>query len=95
LFERQFVGMTAAAVTLEELEQARTELVVALHGRLGEREKSFLLSFKRGEPQWELLGVAHAPDLPAVRWKLQNLAQMTPGKRRETIGNLERTLENI
>lgn len=95
LFERQFVGMTAAAVTLEELEQARAALVAALHGRLGEREKSFLLSFKRGEPQWDLLGVVHAPDLPAVRWKLQNLAQMTPEKRRETIGNLERALENI
>lgn len=95
LFERQFVGMTTEAVTLEELEQARIELMAALHGRLGERERSFLVSFKRREPQWELLGVAHAPELPAIRWKLQNLAQMTPDKHREAIGNLERVLENL
>jgi hypothetical protein len=95
LFERQFVGMTTEPVTLAELEQARAELIAALHGRLGERERSFLVSFKRREPKWELLGVAHAPDLPAIRWKLQNLAQMTPDKHRDAIGNLERVLENL
>jgi predicted nucleotidyltransferase component of viral defense system len=95
LFERQFVGMTTEPVTLEELEQARAELIAALHGRLGDRERNFLVSFKRREPKWELLGVAHAPDLPAIRWKLQNLAQMTPDKHRDAIGNLERVLEGI
>ena len=95
LFERQFVGMTTDPVTLAELEQARAELIGVLHGRLGERERNFLVSFKRREPKWELLGVAHAPDLPAIRWKLQNLAQMTPAKHRDAIGNLERVFENL
>ncbi len=95
LFERQFVGMTTEPVTLDELVQARADLIAALHERLGVREKSFLVSFKRGEPGWGLLGVAHAPDLPAVRWKMQNLDRMTPDRRREMIGNLERLLENI
>ncbi|BAO27830.1 nucleotidyl transferase AbiEii/AbiGii toxin family protein [Sulfuritalea hydrogenivorans] len=95
LFERQFVGMTSEPVTLEELEQARAELIAALHGRLGERERDFLVSFKRREPKWELLGVAHAPELPAIRWKLQNLAQMTPDKHRGAIGNLERVLDAL
>lgn len=95
LFERQFVGMTAEEVTLTELEQARADLIAALHGRVGESEKEFLMSFKRGEPQWDLLGVAHAPDLPAVRWKLHNLTQMAPDKRNEAISNLERILGNI
>lgn len=49
LFERQFVGMTASPVSLAALEQARTDLVAALHARLTERERSFLISFKRGE----------------------------------------------
>lgn len=95
LFERQFVGMTVNSVTLDELEQARTDLIAALHKRISEREKAFLMSFKRGEPLWELLGVDHAADLPAVRWKLQNIAQMAPEKHREALGNLERVLENI
>lgn len=95
LYERQFVGMTVEDVTLGELEQARTDLIAALHGKMGVQEKEFLMSFKRGQPRWELLGVAHAPDLPAVRWKLQNLAQMSPGKHREAIDNLERVLEKV
>jgi predicted nucleotidyltransferase component of viral defense system len=95
LFKRQFVGMTVEAVTIDELDQARADLITALHGRLREREKAFLMSFKRGEPSWDLLGVAHAADLPAVRWKLQNLAQMAPVKHREALDNLERVLGNI
>lgn len=95
LFVRQFVGMTAEPVTLDDLEQARIDLLSALHGQLGDREKIFLISLKRGEPRWNLLGVAHAPDLPAVRWKLQNLARMETRKRREAIGDLERVLENL
>ena len=95
LFERQFSGMTVEAVTVDELDQARSDLIEALHQRLGEREKAFLLSFKRGEPRWDLLGVAHAADLPAVRWKLQNLTQMALDKHREALGNLERVLEKI
>ncbi len=95
LFERQFVGMTVEAVTVDELDRARSDLIAALHQRLGEREKAFLMSFKRGEPTWDLLGIAHAADLPAVRWKLQNLAQMAPEKHRKAPDNLERVLRNI
>ncbi len=95
LYERQFVGMTVEPVALDELERARADLIAALHGMIGEQEKEFLMSFKRGNPRWELLGVEHAPDLPAVRWKLHNLAQMSPERRDEEIGNLERVLEDI
>lgn len=95
LFERQFAGMTVEAVTVDELVQARADLITALHRRFGDREKAFLVSFKRGEPDWDRLGVAHAADLPAVRWKLQNLAQVQRDKHREALDNLERVLGNI
>ena len=95
LFERQFVGMTVEAVTVDELNQARADLIAALHQRFGEHEKAFQMAFKRGEPSWDVLGVAHAADLPAVRWKLQNLAQMSADKHREALDNLERVLGNI
>jgi len=95
LYERQFVGMTTEAVTLEELKQAREDLIALLQRRLGEREKAFLLSFKCGEPKWNLLGVEHAETLPAVRWKLLNISQMSPEKHREVLGILERVLEDI
>jgi predicted nucleotidyltransferase component of viral defense system len=95
LYERQFVGMTMEKISLDELEQARVDLLSALHSGIGEREKTFLMSFKRGNPQWDLLEVAHAPELPAVRWKLLNLRRMDRDKHREAIDNLERVLERI
>jgi len=95
LFERQFAQMTAAPVTLEALEQTRTNLIEALHAKLDDDAKAFLLSFKGGEPQWDLLGVKHAPQLPAVRWKLTNLERMKPGQRQKEIENLERVLNAI
>jgi hypothetical protein len=30
----------------------------------------------RAQPEWELLGIPHVSELPAVRWKLQNLARL-------------------
>lgn len=95
LFERQFIGMTDQPVTLDEIEAARRQLIAALHARLGEREKEFLMSFKTGEPKWELLGVEHASELPAVRWKLHNLTQMKSEQRRAAIATLEKTLQAI
>ncbi len=95
LYERQFARMTVEPVPLAALEQARVDLLAALHARFGDREKEFLLSFKRGEARWDLLGIAHAPDLPAVRWKLHNLGRMGAAKRREAVAGLERVLANL
>jgi len=94
LFEQQFANMPAEPVSLEALEQVRSELIGAVRARLGEREKGFLLSFKRGEPRWELLGVAHAPELPAVRWKQLNLERMGRAKRAAAVAQLEKALRN-
>jgi hypothetical protein len=57
------------------LERTREDLIAILHGNIGEHEKSFLLSFKRAEPRWDLLRVEHAPDLPAVRGSCRILRQ--------------------
>jgi predicted nucleotidyltransferase component of viral defense system len=92
LFEQQFAHMPEEPVTLESLEQARAELIAAMRARLGEREAAFLLSFKRGEPRWDLLGIEHAPQLPAVRWKLHNLTRMGEAKRRAAVAELEKAL---
>lgn len=94
LFEQQFANMPAEPVSLEALEQVRSELIGAVRARLGEREKGFLLSFKRGEPRWELLGVAHAPELPAVRWKQLNLERMGKAKRAAAVAQLEKALSD-
>jgi predicted nucleotidyltransferase component of viral defense system len=94
LFEQQFANMPAEPVSLEALEQARADLIAAVRARLGDREKEFLVSFKRGEPRWELLGISHAPDLPAVRWKLHNLERMGEARRKAAVEELERALQD-
>jgi len=95
LFREQFADMTAESVSLEALERAREDMIAALHRHLGEREKDFLLSFKRLEPRWNLLGVEHAPNLPAVRWKLHNLERMGRKAREGAVRELERVLAEV
>src|SRR3546814_6527165 len=38
--------------------------------------RRFLASFEQGEPDWALLGIGHAADLPAVSWRQQNLDKL-------------------
>jgi predicted nucleotidyltransferase component of viral defense system len=91
-FERGFEGMTEKPVRLDDLLQARGDLIAELVGRMPEGHRRFLATFKRGKPQWELLKVPHAEKLPAVQWRLQNLAKMDPKKREQLIDNLLKAL---
>ena len=91
-FRRGFEGMTARPVLLEELTTAREELIAVVVGQLPAAHGRFLLSFKRGEPEWSLLGLPHAGILPAVRWRQQNLGTLTSGERNQLVSQLERVL---
>jgi len=51
-------------------------MIRELQAGLDANERRFLLSFVRAEPDWKALGIAHARDLPAIRWKLQNLTRL-------------------
>jgi Nucleotidyl transferase AbiEii toxin, Type IV TA system len=81
-YEQNFVGMTTDPVELSALIEARARMIKELQAGLDADERSFLLSLVRAEPDWKALGVAHAVDLPAIRWKLQNLTRLK-GKRPE------------
>ncbi|MGH1450167.1 MAG: nucleotidyl transferase AbiEii/AbiGii toxin family protein [Pseudomonadaceae bacterium] len=76
-YRDEFVGMTNTAVTQAELEQTRTDMVDALRAHFTERDRDFLLSFKRGTPNWDLFDEPDAAQLPAVRWKLMNIEKLT------------------
>ena len=56
---------------------------------LTEQDKTFLLSVKSGEPQWELHPCPHIKELLAIRWKLQNIMQMEKSKRVEAFNKLK------
>ena len=87
-FARGFEGMTEASVTLDELLRAREALIADIMGGMPENHRHFLMSVKRGEPSWRLLGVPGAEALPAVRWRLENLAKLEREKRATLLGRL-------
>ena len=57
-------------------------------------QNRFLLSMKQGEPDWEVLGIPHLRDLPALQWKLQNIRRMNADKRAKMLEKLRRILES-
>jgi predicted nucleotidyltransferase component of viral defense system len=91
-YKRGFEGMVHDSVTLEELLNAREELIARIVGNMPEPHKRFLVSVKRGEPDWGLLDLSVAKDLPAVRWKLENLAKLNSEKRAQLLKGLNAAL---
>jgi hypothetical protein len=91
-FLRGFEGMTEQPVSREELIAAREALIDDIVGKMPDSHRGFLISFERGEPDWELLGVPGAADLPAVKWRQQNLDKLTKEKSAELVKALKKVL---
>ena len=92
-YARSFEGMTAAPVPLEELEAARETLIAEIVGNMPAAHRHFLLSFERGEPDWDMLGLPNVADLPAVRWRQLNLNKLPPKKRAALVEALAKALK--
>jgi hypothetical protein len=95
-YERTFRGMTADPVELADLLSARERMIAELQSNLSAHERNFLLSLAHAEPDWSLLEIEHLEQLPAVRWKLQNLRQLAkrnPEKLRVQADELSRQLQ--
>lgn len=54
--------------------------------------KNFLLGFKHGAPDWDLLGVPGAAELPAVACKQANLDKLNPDVRARLVAQLSAVL---
>ena len=63
-------------LSLGELEEARRRLFSELPAALTNHQRSFLSGLVRGEPDWSLMCCAHLSEMPAIRWKLENLARL-------------------
>jgi hypothetical protein len=75
-YESSFRGMTTEPIELTELLAARERLLDELPRSLTADERAFLISLAHAEPKWNLLDVGHARELPAIKWKLQNLRRL-------------------
>jgi hypothetical protein len=87
-----FEGMTEEPIAIEELIETQRLLIAALIGGMPDRHRNFLIGFERGEPDWSLLTIPHVADLPAVRWRQQNLDKLSIDQRSALVDLLTASL---
>jgi predicted nucleotidyltransferase component of viral defense system len=89
IYNKEFQGMTNEPVELKELIEVQKELPKLILRDLTRSEKEFIISFKQGNPEWDLMPVSHLKDLPGVRWKLLNIRKMDNQKHEDMLEKLE------
>jgi hypothetical protein len=87
-YEREFEGMTEPPVSLESLMATREEMISRMVGEMPEDHRRFLVAFKKGEPDWDLLGRPNFAELPAVKFRQQKLSEMSAELREDQIQKL-------
>ena len=95
---REFTGMTREPVGLDELQGTRTRLRDDIRARLDANAAKFLLSLHDAVPDFDAIGLPQSVELPAVRWKLQNLGRLleeNPEKHAAQRKALQRLLEDV
>lgn len=75
LFTAHFQGMTAEPVSAAALLDTRTRLLRRIAELLDAPSQAFLESVEREAPDFNLIGLPHAAELPGVRRKFVNLRQ--------------------
>ena len=92
LYEGEFIEMAEESVSLEALESTREQLIRLINTELKKEEKQFLLSFKNKNPDWSLINMKGVESLPAVKWKLINLRNMTADKHKAAYERLQKII---
>lgn len=94
-FNAEFDGMAFESVELENLVAVRPEMLMALQKHFTKRDHAFLMSFKGGHPDWTLFDYPSVADLPAIRWKLQNINKLikNQAKHTEQLDKLKQVLD--
>ncbi len=95
IFQAEFAGLTREPVTLEQLESTRAALLAAIQEQFTKQDAAFLLSLKRGEPDWALLSLSGVDQLPAVRWKLRNIMEMSASRRAGAVDKLQIVVDQM
>ena len=70
----------------------REELVSIIARELTVEEKQFIVSIKEVTPRWDLVDIEGIENLPAVKWKLLNIAKMNPSKHKKAVSKLRNYL---
>ncbi len=90
--ENQFEGMSDVPFDYAEYEEARHNLISMVNRSLTKLDRDFLISFEKGEPDWDKCCAGDLSNYPSVKWKLQNIANLkenNPQKHRHGIEKLK------
>lgn len=87
--------MTAEPVEADVLLTNHRHLLLRVAGWLDEPSCAFLRSIEDERPDFDLIGLPHVAELPAVRHKLGNLVRRSDAKRAADRSLLEETLVRI
>lgn len=96
LYDEEFAGMTRDPVSKEALREVRQQLHADIRERLTGDIATFLLTLHDAEPNFDMIGVPDAAQLPAIRWKLLNLEKLKhddPAKHAEQRDQIEQLLQ--
>lgn len=92
LYKTELEGMISTPLKYELLQNVIPSLVKTIHETITEKDRKFLLEFKKGQPDWQNFPVPGVAQLPAIQWKLFNLARMPLMKRKQAIAKLQKIL---
>lgn len=91
-FERGFRGMTEVPATVDDLVEAREQLLAEIVGNMPRAHKDLLMSFEAGRPDWSLIDVPQAAEFPAIRWRQENLNKLDRDRRQALLDGLKAAL---
>lgn len=95
LFRTQFEKMALKQVTLQELLEARENLVNAIKKSLVRKDRDFLISFVSNTPDWSLVRDPKIQNFPSVKWKILNQQKMSNSKKSDYLKKVRKCLEFI
>lgn len=90
LYNAEFKQIMITKVSLDDLYLARAQLFKALHEKLDDRVMTFLEGFHECNPNYSLIGLPQAENLPAIKWRLLNLNKLMlqqPEKHRKLVAD--------
>ena len=76
ILQKEFFGMIEDDFSYKDHVETLCRLINTVNAIFTERDKQFLLGFFSAAPQWDLLKIENLQNLPAIKWKLQNLEQL-------------------
>lgn len=92
-FEKEFIGMTTVSFSYKDFKDTRSELINKIGNDLTSDERQFLVSIQEGNPDWSKIKISDISELPAIKWKLQNVGQMKNNKREQAVNELKKKLK--